>query len=97
MEPYVVSKDKERRLLYRCNSCGCKETTEHPNPFSCENFAAFWLKVEEEWAEAEKFKTAYGPTACDFCLDWYSCPDCPVRLAQEEEDAAEEALQWEAE
>lgn len=60
------------------------------NPFESQGFAGFWLRVEREWAEKEKFDEHYGLTGCDFCDDWYNCPDCPSRLEQEEEDKAEE-------
>ncbi len=57
------------------------------------NWMDFWLLCEREWAEHEKKCLAYGPTKCAFCIDWYACPDCPVRLdaelVQEAEDRAE--------
>jgi hypothetical protein len=47
------------------------------NPFESQGFAGFWLRVEREWAEAEKrafyYFGAYGPpcdcgsSTCDEC------------------------------
>ncbi len=65
----------------------------YPNPFECQGFAGFWLRVEREWAEAEKRRDIYDPfrdDECAYCDDWYNCPDCPARLEQEAEDEAEE-------
>jgi hypothetical protein len=66
------------------------------NPFDSVGFGEFWACVEREWAEKEKFDELYGPSECDFCDDWYSCPDCPLRLDQEAEDEAEERAEREA-
>jgi hypothetical protein len=69
------------------NPENCGNCTE---PLQCNEWLSFWELCEREWAEQIKFDSVYGPSKCDFCDDWYNCPDCPARLEQEEEDEMEE-------
>jgi hypothetical protein len=47
----------------------------YPNPFESQGFAGFWLRVDREWAEAEKRLLYYPEGPCDFCVE-SDCSGC---------------------
>lgn len=63
------------------------------NPFVCDSWFLFWMLCEAEAIPFPKTNPEYDThSECDYCDDWYNCPDCPARLDQEAEDEAEERL-----
>lgn len=67
------------------------------NPFNLSSWALFWSLCEAEAIPFPKWNPEYIPysSECDFCNDWYNCPDCPARLDAEEEQEAEERFAME--
>lgn len=65
----------------------------YPNPFESAGWTEFWSRVEQEWAEAEKYSEIYDPFPecryrdCDECLE----PCDAYREQLEEEEAQQRA------
>ena len=71
-----------------CNRCSIFSAKR--NPFNVPWWALFWFLCEAEAIPFPKWNPAYEPNPeCDFCDDWYNCPDCPARLDAEAEDREE--------
>ena len=58
----------------------------YPNRFESQGFAKFWLRVEQEWAEAEKKLLYYPDQMCPYCGDPACLGECDESLEDEEEE-----------
>jgi hypothetical protein len=60
----------------------------YPNPFESQDFAEFWQRIEQEWAERVKYNFYYDSADPDY----YTCPYCGLVGSCMCEEIAEEEL-----